>query len=223
MRTSLSTAELNAYVGKQVNAFFPDGRNIGPAMERTIFNEALERTERCFRDVTLRAYRQDGEPYFNHLYSDQYAVFIWMLSSSVWNRTQDRAVADKLFYLNKALHGFSCMYDTRLPEVFLLFHTVGTVLGKAEYENYFVAAQGTTIGAQNGHYPIIGQGVALLPNSSVIGRCTIGNRVSIGIDTSVYEQDIPSCSVVFTSRTDGSQQIKQKANCWAQKFFSVTV
>ena len=38
---------------------------------------------------------------------------------------------DKLFLLNKALHGCDIYYEVALPSVFLLVHPLGTVLGRA--------------------------------------------------------------------------------------------
>ncbi|WP_217266739.1 hypothetical protein [Paenibacillus tianmuensis] len=219
---SLPLQAFRAYVSSQFNHFFPDGENVRFDDYAKIFEKAIHRTEFCFSHVTLSSYYKSQGPSLNHLHSDQYAVFLWFLSNTVWVETENQILANKLFYLNKTLHGFSCMYDTKLPDIFLLLHTVGTVLGKANYSDFLVVAQGTTVGAHNGVYPVLGKGVSLLPYSSIVGRCTIGDRVSVGIGASVYQQDVRSDTVVFRNE-DGSIRYKQKDNCWAQKLFNVKI
>ncbi|WP_127532088.1 LbetaH domain-containing protein [Paenibacillus kobensis] len=222
MELSLSVQEFREYVSRQLNHFFPDKYMVQLNDNSAAFDLALERTEYCLKDVTLQTYFKDGNLYLNHLYSDQYAVFLWFLSNSIWSRTEDLAIANKLFYLNKSLHGFSCLYDTKLPSIFLLLHTVGTVLGKAEYGDYLVAGQGSTVGAQNGKYPILGRGVAVLPHSSIIGDCVIGDKVSVGINASVYQKNIENNTVVYRSE-DGSIGYKYKEQCWAQRWYNVQI
>ncbi|AWV36115.1 hypothetical protein MHH60_20860 [Paenibacillus sp. FSL H7-0716] len=170
----------------------------------------------------MESYRKNGTTFLNHLHSDQYAIFLWFLSNTVWKESGNTALANKIFYINKALHGFSCMYDTNLPNIFLLFHTVGTVLGKAEYSDFLVVGQGSTVGAQNGIYPKLGKGVSLLPYSSIVGNCIIGDRVSVGIGASVYEKNIESGMVVYREM-DGSIRCKFKQRCWAQQHFLIDI
>ncbi|MBO9606885.1 MAG: hypothetical protein J7639_13080 [Paenibacillaceae bacterium] len=115
---------------------------------------------------------------------------------------------------------FSCLYDTALPDRFLLLHASGTVLGKARYGDGFVAAHHVTVGAQRGRYPTIGSGVALLPGSSVVGDCRIGDRVSVGIGTIVYERNIPSDSVAFRD-ADGKLTVKPARSPWSANVFAL--
>jgi serine O-acetyltransferase len=222
MELSLSVSDLKTYVANQLNHFFPDNQRVHFPSEDAAFEQALMRTEYCLQHVTLQSYKKNGQLHLNHLYSDQWAVFIWFLSNSVWRESENETLANKLFYLNKALHGFSCLYNTELPDIFLLLHTVGIVLGKAKYENFLVATQGSTVGAHKGHYPSLGKGVALLPYSSIIGGSVIGDRVSVGIRTSVYLKDVPSDTVVYTSE-DGSIGYKLIGRCWSQNLFSITL
>jgi serine O-acetyltransferase len=219
LKLSLPYAEFCGYVLRQINRLFPDGRPLRPRDMRRPLEQAVERTAHCFRHVKLPAYQEDGEPRLNHLHSDQYAVFLWFLSNSVWRENGSTAAADKLFYANKTLHGLSCMYDTALPDIFLLLHTTGTVLGKASYSDFFVAAQNVTVGAQNGQYPAIGRNTALLPGSSVIGGCTVGDNVSIGAGAAVYCRDIPDGSVVYRDSGNGRLTIKSGSVPWADRVF----
>lgn len=219
MKLSLPYGEFRDYVLRQINALFPDGRPLRVRDMRRPLEQAVERTAYCFRHVKLPAYEQDGEPRLNHLHSDQYAVFLWFLSNSVWREGGNPAAADKLFYANKALHGLSCMYDTALPDIFLLLHTTGTVLGKAAYSDFFVAAQNVTVGAQHGQYPAFGRNTALLPGASVIGGCMVGNNVSIGAGASVYCRDIPDRSIVYRDAGTGRLTIKPGSAPWADRVF----
>ena len=97
-------------------------------------------------------------------------------------------LANKLYCLNKVLHGLDCMYDTQLPDIFLLFHSSGTMLGKAKYSDFFIALHGCTIGSHKGRYPILGKGVSITANSSVIGDCYIGNRCTISTRTTIFQK-----------------------------------
>ncbi|MCR8635039.1 hypothetical protein [Paenibacillus radicis (ex Xue et al. 2023)] len=218
MNLSLPYNEFTAYTLRQLNNMFPDRRVLKLKELQPAFEQAIERTAYCFRHVTLTGYSKEGEPNLNHLHSDQYAVYLWFLSNAVWQLTQNEAAANKLFYLNKALHGFSCMYDTLLPDIFLLLHTTGTVLGKAAYSDFFVAAQGCTVGNHQGHYPVLGQRVAMLPGSSIIGECHIGDRVSVGIGATLYRQDVPEKSVVY-KESSGQLKIRHSSSDWASRVF----
>lgn len=202
MELSLSLVDLKSYVSRQLNHFFPDNNEVSFHVDSRAFDVALQRTENCFGHVRLSAYNKNGNPYLNHLYSDQYCVFLWFLSNTIWKMHEDETTSNKLFYLNKSLHGFSCMYDTELPDIFLILHTVGIVLGKAQYSDYLVAFQGSTVGAQKDRYPILGQGVSLLPNSSIIGNCKIGSFSSVGNGVLIYETDIQSQTVIYKDKRD---------------------
>jgi serine O-acetyltransferase len=131
----------------------------------------------------------------------------------------DEKGASKLFYLNKVLHGINCLYDANLPKIFLFIHSIGTVLGKACYSDYLIVSQGCTVGAHNNIYPTLKKGVALLPHASIIGECTIGERVSIGINASIYSKDVKSDKIVYQSNENGLITVKSSKTFWGQKFF----
>ncbi|WP_226643266.1 hypothetical protein [Mesobacillus subterraneus] len=224
LKLSLSIEDFRRYLIKQVDQFFPDGISLSSTKDfEKVFDKALQRIELCFANVTLKSYRQNGIPYLNHLHSDQYTVFLWILSNTAWTELQDENLASKFFYLNKALNGFSCMYDTKLPNVFLLLHSTGIVLGKAEYNDYLVVSQGSTVGAHKGIYPVLGKGVGLLPNSSIIGNSNIGNRSSIGINSTIYLQNVEEETVAFTDSKGVLTYKRKKTPCWSQQFFSVEI
>jgi serine O-acetyltransferase len=194
MRTSLTSQEIRSYLRAQLNAFFPDGRSL--AHLEQVVPKALERVEHCFSRIRLSSYCGDDGAVFNHLHSDQYASFLYLVSNSAWSDFGDVELASKVFALNKALNGMLCMYDTELPSVFILIHTVGMVLGKATYGNYFVACQNCLVGSDRGASPVLGEGVILFGGSSVIGNSRIGEAVTISASTTILNADVPARSIV---------------------------
>lgn len=218
MILSLQEDILRTYVSKQVNNLFPD--NSAVDIEIEMIRGALKRIDHCFSHVTLKHYFNGKETIFNHLYSDQYVMFVWYLANEIYKKYGRNTVSDKLYYLNKSVNGIDCMYDTKLPDIFLIFHGVGTMLGKASYSDFFVTLHGCTIGSQKGDYPVMGKGVSLTAHASIIGKCTIGDRVSISAYSSIFNKDLESDRVVFKDDS-GLTQIKQSNNCYAQQFFNV--
>lgn len=213
MRTSLTTAALTEYLGRQLSHFFPDGNE--PDLGRVV-PAAVERVEVCFSKVRLPMYRHGGEPSFDHLHSDHYAAFVYLASSAAFERG-DRALASKLYCLNKALNGFMCMYDTVLPPHFLLVHTVGMLLGKATYGDYFVAIHDVTIGTDRGVTPVLGTGVVMYGGSSIVGDCRIGDDVSVAAHALVRNASIPASHVV--AGTSPNLTTKPAGRVLVEEFF----
>jgi serine O-acetyltransferase len=221
MIQSLSTKDLCNYVSVQLNNFFPDGILIDLKEEKDIVEEAINRLDFCFKHVTLKHYFNGKDAIFNHLYSDHYVMFLWFLSNSVYRHKGKCDLANKLYYLNKVLHGLDCMFDTNMPDIFLLFHSSGTMLGKAKYSDYFIALHGCTVGSHKGHYPVFGKGVSLTANSSVIGKCQIGDRCTISTRTTVFQRDISPDQLVYLDFDTNSLNLKPSRNCYAQQFYNV--
>jgi serine O-acetyltransferase len=194
MQTSLTTTELQQYLRHQLEHFFPDGRS-SDSLERAV-PRALERVEHCFSRVRLSAYSTETSASFNHLHSDQYATFLYFVANTAWRDFDDVTVASKLFSLNKALNGIVCMYDTILPAVFILIHSVGIVLGKATYGNHFVVCQNSLVGSDRGLSPVLSDGVVMYGGSSIIGDSRIGDHVTIAASTTVLHTTVPARSVV---------------------------
>lgn len=194
---SLSSEELGGYVAAQVSAWFPD-RTVSAAGLRPYVARALERTEHCFSRVSVKYFARDGQPWFNHLHTDQYAMFLYLLANTVHRAEGDPALAGKVFALNKGLHAIDAFYEVALPDVFFFQHPVGTVLGRATYGNYFAVYQRCSIGSSlASESPVLGDGVVLFGGSAIIGRCRIGDNAWLSVDTLVMDRDIPSDSVVF--------------------------
>lgn len=194
MITTLAPAELHTYISKQLEHFYPDSSE---PLELNVVDLALDKLNFCFSRINLKYYHKSSDCYFNHLNSDHYAVFIYYCSNIAYQLGLVQ-LASKLFYLNKTLNAFHCMYDTKLPDVFMVLHGVGTVLGKANYGNYFVCYQGCTVGANAElEYPTIGDYTIMYPNSSIIGSSITGNRSCISNGAFVNDAIVPDNSLVY--------------------------
>lgn len=201
------------YTQKQLNNFFPDGQDTKALFEyRNEVIDALDRVEYCFKHVKLKNYYDGKDVKFDYLYSGHYLMYLWFLANTIYKSKNNARTIDKLYYLNKALNGVDIMYNTELPDIFLVIHGVGIMLGKAKYSNYFVAYQGCTIGANKGTYPNIGEFVSVGPNSSIIGDCNIGSNVSIGANTSIFELNIKCQNNVYRDKKTGEIIILPNSN-----------
>lgn len=194
---SLSTEVLGTYVTGQLNAWFPD-RTVSETELRPHLARALERTEHCFSRVSVKYFSRDGQPWFNHLHTDQYAMFLYLLSNTIHGDEGDPVLAGKAYALNKALHAVDAFYEVTLPEVFFFQHPVGTVLGRATYGNYLAVYQRCSIGANlEGETPVLGDGIVLFGGAGIIGRCTIGDNAGLSVNAIVMDRDVPAHSLVF--------------------------
>lgn len=221
---SLNKSDLQAYVAHQLNLFFPDNQmSEKEELFARAVSIALERVEYCFQHVALKAYHDQQTTRFSHLHADQYTAFLWFLSNAVWKIYEDEAVASKLFCLNKALNGIMCMYDAQLPDIFLILHGSGTVLGKAHYGNFFVCCHGCTVGAVYGKYPVIGKGVAMAPYSTIVGSCTIGPCCTIGTQALLRNQNLEGGLIYYRDVNTGQSMIKSTKHGWAQSYYNVPI
>lgn len=221
MDLSIPKADLCNYYSRQMNNIFPDSNIVKPAELEKVLDMALDRLHYCFKHVSFTRYNKEGNTIYNHLYADHNIVLNWFLSNSAFKYLENQNLASKFYYLNKVLHSFDCMFDTGLPDIFLIFHGSGTMLGKAEYKDFFVALQGCTVGSHKGEYPKFGKGVSLTANSSVIGNCVIGNRVSISTRTTIFSKEIPDDNSVYMNWDTGKLEIKQSKVSYAQQFFNI--
>lgn len=221
MITSLNKSDLREYISRQLNYFYPDNDIIDLKNYERAITLALDRLEYCYKPCTLKHYNNGENTFFNHLYSDHYVMYLWFLANTIWKESSDKTTCNKLYYLNKSLNGLDCMYDTNLPDIFLIFHGVGTMLGKASYSDYFVVLQGCTVGMSNGKYPSIGKGVSLTAHSSLIGNCKVGDNVTISSYTNIIDKDIPAGTVAFRN-DNGAMEIKKSNNTYAKNFFIVS-
>ena len=193
---SMSVDELERYILRLLGNHIPDG-HVATSLSNKFFRLALERLDFCFSNINKKYYCQNGVSNFDHLNTDHMATFLYFLGNTIWNETGDDQFPKRLFYLNKILHGLDLFFSVKMPDIFLLVHPVGTVLGNARYENYFVAYQNCTVGAITDAYPVFEAGTILYSGCTVLGSSRFGENVVLGANSMLVNTVIPSNSLVL--------------------------
>lgn len=197
MKLSLDKSGLLNYIWRQLNSFFPDGKKVEAAGIKKGFEVALSRAENCFSHIHAKYYVSNNQLLFNHLNSDQYCTFLYFLANTLFSQGGDLACCTKIYLLNKSLHGIDIYYEVGMPDIFLLSHPLGTVLGRAQYSNYLIVYQQCNVGSNKGIYPKLGKYVTLHPRSSVLGACNIGNYCSLAAGSLIVDSDLKNNCVYF--------------------------
>ena len=200
---TLSNRQLAEYIGRQINHVLPEESPVPPSEIFTIVQGAEERVYRCFEGIRKKYFNEGARVLFDHLHSDQYAMYLYMLANHVHGTVGDPRLATKLYYLNKALHSVDIYFTTELPDVFLFVHPQGSILGRAAFADGLVVYQGCTVGCLNeGTFPTFAGPAILYAGSSVLGGCKIGRNVCIATGVSVINTDVPDDTVVLGSHPD---------------------
>lgn len=195
---SLNNHGLAQYICRQINHFFPDA---DPIQVEELF-KAIELTEErafyCFGNIRKKYFNEGDSIHFNHLISDQYCMYLYMLANHFHTVTGETHLPTKLYLLNKALHGVDIYFTTNLPEIFLLVHPIGTIIGRAQFADYFIAYQGCTVGCLNdGIFPTFEGKTILYANASVLGNCIIGDNVCFAAGSMVVNKNIEANKIVM--------------------------
>lgn len=164
----------------------------------SLSEDVIKRCKVCFSESRNKYYSKEGEVYFNPYHSGQYTIFLYYFSNTIFKKDKNYVrLADKVYYLNKIMNSCDLFYEIDLPEIFMLDHPVGTVMGRAKFGNKFTFGQNCTVGNNKGIFPVIGQNVSMSANSMIIGNSNIGDNVIIGAGACIKDQDIPCNSIVF--------------------------
>lgn len=206
---------LTAYVEKQLENYFPTLAE-AIVLDPNLVSQALENTRACIKRV--RGSNAEG---FDYLNSGNYATFIYKLSWLVAQNNSNKIVATKLFLLNKALNGIDLFYEVKMPEFFLIGHTVGMVFAKAFYSDYCVFHQGCTVGRNQEDRPILERGIVLYPNSSIIGACHVGENTVIAPGVQLINMDTPGNCLVFQGEK-GRPIFKEINEYYAERYFYIS-
>lgn len=168
------------------------------------FDSVIKNVEYNFSNNTNKYYFKEikkddatiiKEAYFNPYHSAQYCIYLYLYSHII--SEIDKILADKLYYLNKILNRCDLYHEVKLPNIFSLDHPVGTVMGRAQYGDFFSFAQNCTVGNNNGIYPIIGENVKMTANTMIIGNSHIGSNVTVGAGAIIKDQNVPDNVYVF--------------------------
>ena len=178
--------QIEDYLTNQL-AFF-GGADISDYLEA-----AYKRALYCFSRNTNKYFKK-GTIDVHH--TGQYAILLCYLARVAFE-AGDRETADRVYALNKALHGFDIFYEVELPNVFFMEHPVGTVLGRAKYSDRLFLGQNVTVGGNNGCYPTIGENVCLHAGCMVVGDSHLGNNIEVSAQAFIRDEVIPDNCLVF--------------------------
>jgi serine O-acetyltransferase len=198
MNLQVESNQIRELVRRQLGNLFVYNPSEDENALESAFDAALRRCEKCFAAIKNKYYQRNGHPYFSPFHSGQYSIFLYFLSNSVWlQNPEHQSLADRIYYLNKALNGLDIHYEVEMPEIFFLDHPVGSVVGRANYKNYFSFSQNCTVGNNKGIYPQFGENVSLMSGAKVLGNCIVSDHVIISANCYVKDQNISSYSIVF--------------------------
>lgn len=161
-------------------------------------HEAIKRTAMCLLPSVSKYNRgmKDQVP-FSVYNSVQYCIFLYWMSRVSYEMDGDGVKAEKFYYLNKVMNSVDLFYEIELPPIWGAEHPMGSVMGRAEYSDYFFFYQGCTVGGNKGNYPTLGRMVIMYSNSKILGCSEIGDNVIIGANTYIKDEKIPGNSIVF--------------------------
>lgn len=163
--------------------------------------EYFEKTIICLANSKNKYYSKVMEEGINPFHSNSYCVFLYWMSK-YFSEKGNAVIADKIYYLNKQLNSVDLYHEIQLPEIWLVEHPLGSVIGRGAFGNKFFFMQGCGIGNNHGIYPTIGSNVVMFPNSKVIGDSCIGDNVVISASTFVKDQNVPDDVIVFGQSPD---------------------
>ena len=179
----------------QLNFFFLSSSDI--SVIDSCIDEVLLKAEVCYIGNTNKYYWNcDDNLVFNPYHSSQYAVFLYLLSRTVFLLGR-RELADKIYYLNRMMNSCDLYYEVELPNVFFVDHPIGAIIGRGVFGNYFAFRHNCTVGGNHGYFPHFGELVCLFSNSTVIGNSIVGNNVFISANALIKDEIIPDNSIVF--------------------------
>lgn len=202
MLLSLPKDNLLKYLCNQLNTFFPDGEQADAADMTKAFEKALRRLEYCFAHINTKYFSIGNEPCFNHLNGDHYAILLYYMSNTLYREKQPIQLASKIFLLNKYLHGLDAFYEVELPEIFMVAHPLGTVLGRGQYSNYFMVYQRCNIGNNGDIYPKLGKHLTMHPGSAVLGNCKVDDYCRIAAGALLLDKDLEEGSLYIGNPRD---------------------
>lgn len=173
--------------------------DVDEEMISTSIPDALKAIEGNYRGLPNKRFWDGQEVVFSPYISVQWMNFLYRLSHSIYEKGGN--AADQVYYLNKIMHSNDWFYAIDLPVHFQCEHPLGSVLGRADYGDYFFIYQGTTVGGNRSegrlYYPTIGSNVILFANATVLGNTVIGNNVIVSSGAYLLNETIPDNCIVF--------------------------
>jgi serine O-acetyltransferase len=162
--------------------------------------KAMKIMEENYTSMPSKRFCDNGKMIFSPYHSVTWSIFLYRVARILNNQSFERE-ADVVYYLNKIMHSVDWYHGIDLPVHFMAEHPLGSVLGRAEYNDYLFVYQGTTVGGnrKNGKlfYPHLGNNVVLYANSTVLGDTKIGDNVIVSANSYLINETVPSNSIVF--------------------------
>lgn len=197
--------EMRQLILHQLENFYIISEEEKYLMDEEIIGKSTSSTQYCLEKMNFKYYisqapsvRKEGINLYNSVMN---CIFLYWLSRNLFLDNKS-GLADKIYCLNKALNCVELFYEVNLPDIWLCDHPLGSVMGRAQYGNYFFFYQGCTVGSnfrKDGTFvhPIIGQHVKMLSHSKILGNCRIGDHTIISANCYIKDQDVPSNTIVF--------------------------
>lgn len=171
---------------------------------RNAIPATMNAIENNFKGLPNSRFFCNGLIQFSPFMSVHWMIFLYRLSHEIYvqhGTVNTPKEADCIYYLNKIMHSNDWFYAVELPQHFLCEHPLGSVLGRAQYGDYFFVYQGTTVGGNRNKgqlcYPVIGNNVVLFANSTILGNSLIGDNVVVSAETYIINEVIPNNCIVF--------------------------
>ncbi len=185
------------YLLAQLNTFFPCQNCL--KIDANIINCVLPEVKDRYAHCASKIKSFNGEHEVDFFDVRKYPIFLYFLSHSIHQMQLDEGcrLKDRLYCMNKYLHGCSLFYKVNLPPVFFITYASGVIFANAPYGDYFMAYQGVVIGSYRNYAPIIGKKVILMPNVIISGSSVVGDNVVVSTGVKVINKRIPDNKLVF--------------------------
>ena len=183
-----------------LNLFYP--AQLLSEYSRNIITSLVDHAEleavNCLREWKEFPGISDLDP----LHSRQYCTFLVKLGLALFKNGYPKE-SDIISCLNKSLHGCEIFGHVAMPLSFLIGHTLGIVLGRAEIGENIVIQHNVTIGIWDSETPLISDSVVLLHGCTIAGRSLIGSNSVIAPGVKVVNRVVPSGVLVFQGEGGG--------------------
>lgn len=197
MSVLIITRDAKQQLIKQLDSLYGIG-DLEIAEIDSVYETVLESLAVAFRHTNNKYYHEGGVTKFNPLHVGQWTMFLYQIARNLYlSSSSNIDLCDKIYGLSKSVSSADIYYEIKMPKIWLIEHPQGSIMGRAEYSDYFFFMQGCTVGANGGNYPKLGKHVCMLSNSKVLGDCTVGDYVILAANSYIIDEDIPSYSIVF--------------------------
>lgn len=168
----------------------------------TVFNTICEQHS----IINDRFYSKEGKGIIDFRFLDQYLIFCYRIANYVYKESNDRVLADAIYYSSRVRCSTDLYYTAEIGDFFIPVHSLGTVMdSRSVYGKLFQIYNGVHIGPykiigippEEWKHPKFGNGVTLLGNSAVYGDTEIGDNVIVSAGTVIINEKIPSNCIVI--------------------------